>query len=85
MVDDKFITLRGLQFHYPEFSKRGVPLIFLHGLASQAHMSDRVAPLLANDFRVLAFDQRAHGESAKPSRGRLNKESYSTLVCSPIW
>ena len=69
MVHDHFITLRDLKFHYREFSKRGTPLIFLHGLASQSHMFDKVAPLLADHFRVIAFDQRGHGESAKPSSG----------------
>lgn len=69
MVHDKSIELRGLRFHYREFSKRGAPLIFLHGLASQAHMFDKVAPYLAEHFRVIAFDQRGHGESAKPASG----------------
>lgn len=69
MVQDHFIELRSLQFHYREWSKKGTPLIFLHGLASQSHMFDRVAPLLAKDFRVIAFDQRGHGESAKPRDG----------------
>lgn len=69
MVQDKSIELRGLQFHYREWSKKGTPLIFLHGLASQSHMFDKIAPLLADSFRVLAFDQRGHGESAKPSGG----------------
>ena len=69
MPQDKFVELRGLQFHYREFSKRGAPLIFLHGLASQAHMFDKVAPLLAHHLHVIAFDQRGHGESAKPSNG----------------
>jgi len=69
MVQDKFVELRGLPFHYREWSRKGTPLIFLHGLASQSHMFDRVAPLLADTFRVIAFDQRGHGESAKPSSG----------------
>ncbi len=69
MVHDKFITLRGLQFHYREFSRRGAPLILLHGLASQSHIFDLVAPKLAQHFRVIAFDQRGHGESEKPDEG----------------
>lgn len=64
-----FITLRGLKFHYREFTHRGVPLILLHGLASQSHIFDLLAPRLAENFRVLAPDQRGHGESAKPSDG----------------
>lgn len=69
MVQDRFIPLRGLQFHYREWSRRGTPLLWLHGLASQSHMFDRAAPLLADNFRVIAFDQRGHGESAKPDQG----------------
>lgn len=84
MVSDYFLELRGLQFHYREWARtasnadkraldavrqKGAPLIFLHGLASQAHMFDQVAPLLADSFRVIALDQRGHGESAKPNDG----------------
>lgn len=91
MVQDKYVELRGLKFHYREWSRpaarkyqkgvepqarvragarpKGAPLIFLHGLASQSHMFDKVAPLLAEQFRVLAFDQRGHGESDKPGSG----------------
>lgn len=70
MVQDHFITLSGLPFHYREWSRTGVPLILLHGLASQSHIFDLVAPLLArNEFRVIAFDQRGHGESVKPENG----------------
>ncbi len=69
MVSDHFVELRGLQFHYRAWSTRGTPLILLHGLASQAHIFDLVAPLLAKHFRVLALDQRGHGESVKPNDG----------------
>ncbi len=69
MVHDRFLTLCNLEFHYREWSARGAPLVFLHGLASQAHMFDRVAPRLADSYRVLALDQRGHGLSAKPDTG----------------
>src|SRR5690349_490468 len=59
-----------MTFHYREWSSRGVPLILIHGLASQSHIFDLVAPLLArNKFRVIAFDQRGHGQSIKPEAG----------------
>ncbi len=44
-------------------------MVLLHGLASQAHIFDLVAPRLAKNFRVVALDQRGHGESAKPETG----------------
>lgn len=45
------------------------PLILLHGLASTSHMFDLIAPQLAADYHVIAFDQRGHGLSDKPDTG----------------
>jgi pimeloyl-ACP methyl ester carboxylesterase len=47
----------------------GPDLLLLHGLASTSHIFDLVAPLLAARSRVIALDQRGHGESGKPSSG----------------
>jgi pimeloyl-ACP methyl ester carboxylesterase len=87
MVQDHFITLGGLPFHYREWSgtarRSTVPLILLHGLASQSHIFDLVAPLLARpaargkNLRVIALDQRGHGESAKPDDGY----DFETVAC----
>jgi pimeloyl-ACP methyl ester carboxylesterase len=44
-------------------------VVLLHGLASNCHIWDIVAPVLAKDFAVVAIDQRGHGESAKPDHG----------------
>jgi pimeloyl-ACP methyl ester carboxylesterase len=38
-------------------------LVLLHGLSSHAHTWDRFAPAVADSFRVLALDQRGHGET----------------------
>jgi len=68
------VTLRGLRFHYREYSppqdegpRRA--LVLLHGLASNSRWWSLVGPLLARRFRVLALDQRGHGESDKPDTG----------------
>ncbi len=46
------------------------PILLLHGLASSSHIWDLVAPRLARaGHRVVAFDQRGHGRSSKPSSG----------------
>lgn len=68
-VEDCWIQRRGLCFHYRDWGGKGTPLILLHGLASQSHIFDLVAPLLAEHFRVIALDQRGHGESGKPRAG----------------
>jgi len=44
-------------------------LVLLHGLASSSHMFDLIAPKLAEDFHVIAYDQRGHGLSDKPDTG----------------
>lgn len=69
MVEDCFVELRGMIFHYRDWRGHGKPMVLLHGLASQSHMYDLVAPRLAQNYRVVALDQRGHGESAKPAAG----------------
>ncbi|MEE8345832.1 MAG: alpha/beta hydrolase [Dehalococcoidia bacterium] len=74
---DEFVDLPGLRpdtqgtlrFHYRDWGGRGKPVIFLHGLASNARIWDLTAPLLARRFRILALDQRGHGLSDKPDSG----------------
>ena len=67
--NDCHIDLRGLTFHYRDWDGDGQPVLLLHGLASTCHIWDLVAPLLAEDFRVVALDQRGHGQSAQVDEG----------------
>ena len=67
--NDCYIDLRGLPFHYRDWGGDGQPVLLLHGLASTCHIWDLVAPLLAEDFRVAALDQRGHGLSAQVDDG----------------
>ena len=69
LVEDRWIVRHGLRFHYRDWDGAGTPMILLHGLASQSHIFDLVAPRLAKNFRVLALDQRGHGRSDKPDSG----------------
>ena len=66
---DQYVDLNGLRFHYRDWGGSGRPAVFLHGLASNSHIWDMVAPLLAEHFAVVALDQRSHGESAGPDDG----------------
>ena len=67
--NDCYIDLRGLPFHYRDWGGGGRPVLLLHGLASTCHIWDLVAPLLAEEFRVVALDQRGHGLSAQVEDG----------------
>lgn len=52
----------GVGLRYDEFEGDGVPVVLLHGLSSARTTWHRVVPELAGR-RVLALDQRGHGES----------------------
>jgi esterase len=63
-VQDKTIVVNGLRLHYREWgSEASPPLVLLHGITSNAQTWDRFAPAMTDRFRVLALDQRGHGES----------------------
>ncbi|WP_308816607.1 alpha/beta fold hydrolase [Pseudonocardia alni] len=44
-------------------------LVLLHGWSQSRAMFDRIIPALAERYRVISYDQRGHGESAKPATG----------------
>ncbi len=67
--NDKWTDISGLRFHHRDWGGSGRPIVLLHGLASNSHWWDLVAPKLAEDFTVVALDQRGHGKSAKPDFG----------------
>ena len=60
---------RGLKLAYREWGGGEPAVALLHGLASNARIWDQVAARLQGRFRVVALDQRGHGQSDKPSDG----------------
>ena len=66
MVTDELIEMRGLRFHYRDWkpSRPDAPsLILLHGFTGHARTWDAFAEAMTDRYRVLALDQRGHGES----------------------
>ncbi len=66
---DETVTINGLDFHCHDWGGTGRPIVLLHGLASTCVIWHLTAPILAQDFAVIAMDQRGHGDSAKPDHG----------------
>lgn len=66
---DCFISVNGNSLHYRDWGGSDQPIVLVHGLASNCHIWDLVAPILAEEFRVVALDQRGHGQSFKPDEG----------------
>jgi esterase len=63
-VRDAFAEANGLRLHYREWGDATAPpLVLLHGVTGNADVWDAFAPAMADRFRVLALDQRGHGES----------------------
>jgi pimeloyl-ACP methyl ester carboxylesterase len=58
------IVLRQMRFHFLEWGAPDAPpIVLLHGGHQSAHSWDLVSLHLAQRFRVLALDQRGHGDS----------------------
>jgi pimeloyl-ACP methyl ester carboxylesterase len=70
----------GLSLRLLEWSQEGVPLLMLHGFGNEAHVWDDLAPVLAPHYRVLALDQRGHGDSDGDPEGRYDHESMAKDV-----
>lgn len=66
---DCFISVAGESVHYRDWGGSGQTIALVHGLASNCRIWDFVAPILALNFRVVALDQRGHGQSFKPDTG----------------
>lgn len=54
---------------YEEGDGDGAPIVLLHCYSCSLHWWDRLAPLLAEDHRVIRIDLLGHGGSQKPSSG----------------
>jgi pimeloyl-ACP methyl ester carboxylesterase len=67
----------GLELHVLEWSTEGVPLVLLHGLGNEAHLWDDFVPAVAPHYRVLALDQRGHGDSDWDPEARYDAESMA--------
>jgi pimeloyl-ACP methyl ester carboxylesterase len=64
MHRDHVVSLRGQRFHYTEWGETSAPVVLmLHGLTGHARTWDDEAALLSRRFRVVALDQRGHGDS----------------------
>lgn len=70
-LESKFVQLStGIRMHYVEGgrnSNQGKVVIFLHGYTDSWRSFERNLPIMSDKFRVLAVDQRGHGDSSKPA------------------
>lgn len=77
---DGWLERDGVSLHYldwaPDAEPATPPILFLHGLSSNAHYWDRVARHIT-DRRMVALDQRGHGLTGRPPRSPELPEGYA--------
>jgi len=63
------------EVHHLAYGEKGEghPIIFLHGIGSWSYSWRRLIPILAQEYRVIAFDATGHGFSDKPSRWKITQ------------
>ncbi len=66
---DRYVRVGDLRLHYLDFGGDGPPLLFLHATGFHAWLWLPYARRFAGHHRVLALDQRGHGQSDKPPTG----------------
>jgi len=65
-----FVTVNGVRLHYVEWGEASNPhVVMLHGASSNCHNWDFLCRALADDYHILALDQRGHGDSGRPASG----------------
>lgn len=58
------VVVDGLRLHFLEWGRIDAPVaLILHGFSGHAWQSEHPAQVLADRFRVVALDQRGHGDS----------------------
>lgn len=74
-----FIDVDGCSIHYLEWGEATMPpLVLVHGNAASAEWWRFIAPLLANEFHVIALDLGGMGDSGHC--GRYARERYAEQV-----
>jgi pimeloyl-ACP methyl ester carboxylesterase len=75
--EDMHVTLNGLRFHYLDWGGAEKPgMLCLHGRAQNAHMWDFTALAFGVRYRILAVDQRGHGDSQWARDGDYGEEAH---------
>tara|TARA_Y100000031_G_C8248815_1_gene399484 strand:+ start:3172 stop:4158 length:987 start_codon:yes stop_codon:yes gene_type:complete len=66
---ERWANIGDLRVRCLDWGGDGPPVVALHGLASSAHWYDLVSPLLRHTYRVIAPDQRGHGQTTQAPDG----------------
>lgn len=80
MPVDKYIHANDLELHVMDWGGQGRPLVFVHGLSANCRSFDYLAEQLRAKYRVVTYDLRGRGQSAKPPVGYSLKHHAGDLA-----
>jgi len=82
---DAYVTANGLRFHYLEWGEPDTPtILMLHGYGQTCHSWDFAALSLCDRYRVLALDQRGHGDSDWSTNGDYSLPAYQRDITTIV-
>jgi pimeloyl-ACP methyl ester carboxylesterase len=74
---ERFVTVNGLKLAYQEWgSPSAPPVIMLHGFGVSGHMFDEFAARMRDRYRLIALDQRGHGDSDWSENGDYSRDAF---------
>lgn len=74
---ERSVAVGNLKLSYQEWGNpEGQPIIMLHGFGVSGHMFDEFADLMQDRFRLLALDQRGHGDSDWSEEGDYTRDAF---------
>ncbi len=74
---DRDVTVNGLKLHYQEWGSPAAPaILMLHGFGVSGHMFDEFAQRMEDGYRLIALDQRGHGDSDWAAAGDYSRHAF---------
>ncbi len=74
---EQTVEAGGLRFYYVEWGEADAPpVVLLHGLSSMGRIWDPFARAFHDRYRLIALDQRGHGDSAWPAESAYRTDDY---------
>jgi len=78
---DQNVYANGLRLHYLDWENDAAPpMLLLHGFSGHAHTWDTFARAMSDQFRVLALDQRGHGDSDWAKDGAYTVDDHAADI-----
>ncbi len=74
---ERSVSVDGLNLSYQEWgSPSAPPIVMLHGFGVSGHMFDEFAERMQDRYRLLALDQRGHGDSDWSESGDYSRDAF---------